>query len=135
MRDRSYLRASQPSERSAETYLKSVSAIFEETGDKKGQARALQSLAVAYDTERRHELAVQYYEKSLALSQEVGDRNLTALIFNGLGMAHTNRWATMKSVSTFYHKARALSEDWRQEHAQHGAEQYRHALSRPGPLR
>jgi tetratricopeptide (TPR) repeat protein len=50
----------------AVTYLQKCLNIFEETGDKKGQAQALHSMAVAYDTERRHELAVQHYEKSLA---------------------------------------------------------------------
>jgi CHAT domain-containing protein/Tfp pilus assembly protein PilF len=84
--------------------------IFEEQGDKKGQAKALHSLAVVNDAERRPELAVKLYEKSLALSQELGDRNLTALIFNGLGMAHTNLGNYDVGLD-FYFKARDLSEE------------------------
>jgi CHAT domain-containing protein/Tfp pilus assembly protein PilF len=84
--------------------------IFEERGDKKGQARALHSLAVVNDAERRPELALKLYEKSLALSQELGDRKLTALIFNGLGMAHTNLGHYEVGLD-FYFKARDLSEE------------------------
>src|SRR6185369_15209403 len=103
-----YARRNPPKE--AETYLKKCLNGFEEIGNKKGQARALQSLAVAYDTERRHELAVEYYEKSLALAQETGERNLTALIFNSLGLAHTSLGHYEIGLD-YYQKARALSEE------------------------
>ncbi|HEU4834752.1 MAG TPA: CHAT domain-containing tetratricopeptide repeat protein, partial [Pyrinomonadaceae bacterium] len=53
---------------------------------------------------------VQHYEKSLALSQEVGDKKLTALIFNGLGMAHTSLGHYEVGLD-FYFKARQLSEE------------------------
>src|SRR5215213_5840721 len=94
----------------AVTYLQKCLSIHQETGNKKGQAQALHSMAVAYDTERRHDLAVQHYEKSLALSQEAGDRKLTALVFNGLGMAHTNLGHYEVGLD-FYFKARTLSEE------------------------
>ena len=103
-----YARRNPPKD--AATYLQKCLTIFEETVDKKGQAQALHSMAVAYDTERRHGLAVQHYEKSLALSQEVGDRKLTALIFNGLGMTHTSLGHYEVGLD-FYFKARDLSQE------------------------
>ncbi len=91
-------------------YWQKCLAIFEERGDKKGQAQALHSMAYVHDTERRHQIAVELYEKSLALSQETGDRKLTALIFNSLGLAHTNLGHYEIGLD-FYFKARALSEE------------------------
>lgn len=91
-------------------YWQKCLTIFEERGDKKGQAQALHSMAYVHDTERRHQLALELYEKSLALSQETGDRKLTALIFNSLGLAHTNLGHYEVGLD-FYFKARALSEE------------------------
>lgn len=103
-----YARRNPPKE--AESYLKRCLGVFEEIGDKKGQARALHALAVAYDTERRNELAVETYEKALALAREAGDKYTTALCFNGLGMAHTSLGHYEVGLD-YYQKARALSEE------------------------
>jgi len=92
------------------SYWEKCLTIFEERGDKKGQAQALHSMAYVHDSERRYQLAVELYEKSLALSQETGDRKLTALIFNGLGLAHTNLGHYEVGLD-FYFKARTLSEE------------------------
>ncbi len=91
-------------------YWQKCLTIFEERGDKKGQAQALHSMGYVHDTERRHQLAVELYEKSLALSQETRDRKLTALIFNSLGLAHTNLGHYEVGLD-YYFKARALSEE------------------------
>jgi len=92
------------------SYWQKCLTIFEERGDKKGQAQALHSMAYVHDSERRYQLAVELYDKSLALSQETGDRKLTALIFNGLGLSHTNLGHYEVGLD-FYFKARALSEE------------------------
>ena len=49
-------------------YWQKCLTIFEERADKNGQAQAMQAMAVVHDAERRHELALQLYEKSLPLS-------------------------------------------------------------------
>ncbi len=90
-------------------YLQKSLAIFEELGDKKEEARALQAIGVAYGLQRRNELAVESYEKSLALSEEVGDRKLTALILNSIGLAHSSMGHYELGLE-FYQKGRALSE-------------------------
>ena len=64
----------------------------------------------AYENDRRLELAVQHYEKSLALSQEIGDKRLTARIFNGLGQSH-GYLGNHETSMAFFQKARALSEE------------------------
>ena len=56
-----YSRRNLPAE--ASDYLQKCLAVFEEVGDKRGQARALQALGVTYDVQRRFEPAVESYEK------------------------------------------------------------------------
>lgn len=90
-------------------YLQKSLAIFEEIGNKKEQARALQAMGVAYGSQRRHQLAIDSYNKSLALSEEVGDKNLTALILNSLGLAYSSKGDVEIGVD-YYQKAQALSE-------------------------
>ena len=90
-------------------YLQKSLAIFEEIGNKKEQARALQAMGVAYGSQRRHELAIDSYNKSLALSEQVGDKNLTALVLNSLGLAYSTKGDVETGVD-YYQKARALSE-------------------------
>lgn len=84
-------------------YLQKSLAIFEEVGNKKEQARALQAIGVAYGSQRRHQLAIDSYNKSLALSEETGDKNLTALVLNSLGWLIPRR-AMSKSGSTTIRK-------------------------------
>jgi tetratricopeptide (TPR) repeat protein len=90
-----YARRNPPKEATA--YLQKSLTIFEERGDKKGQAQALHSMAYAYDTERRVQYGVEYVREESGAESGSWRSKLTALIFNGLGMAHTNRWATMRS--------------------------------------
>ena len=90
-------------------YLQKSLAIFEEVGNKKEQARALQAMGVAYGLQRRHQLAIDSYNKTLVLSEEVGDKNLTALILNSLGLAYSQKGDVEVGVD-YYKKARVLSE-------------------------
>jgi CHAT domain-containing protein/Tfp pilus assembly protein PilF len=90
-------------------YLQKSIVIFEELGNKKEEARALQAIGVAYGLQRRYELALEYYNKSLSLSEEVGDRNLTALTLNSIGLAQASMGHQELGLE-FYDKARALSE-------------------------
>lgn len=96
--------------REAFPYLEKSLTLFEEAGEKKGQARVMLAIAVAYNTERRFELGVEYYEKSLAISREMGEQELTARALNGLGLAHSSLGRYELGLE-FYQQARALSEE------------------------
>jgi len=90
-------------------FLQKSLVIFEELGNKKEQARALQAMGVAYGLQRRFELALESYNHSLTLSEEAGDRNLTALTLNSIGLAHASMGHYQLGLE-FYEKARILSE-------------------------
>ncbi|HEX5884317.1 MAG TPA: CHAT domain-containing tetratricopeptide repeat protein [Pyrinomonadaceae bacterium] len=90
-------------------HLEKSLAIFEELGAKKEQARALLAMAIAYDNERRRDLAIKTGVKALALSESLNDKELTARILNILGTAHTER-GNLETGLEYYHKARVLSE-------------------------
>ena len=70
-------------------YLEKSLAIFEELGAKKQQVRALHAIGIAYDNDRRRELAIKTYKASLPLSEELGDKEMTAQIYNGSGSSYT----------------------------------------------
>ena len=91
-------------------YLQKSLAIFEEIGDKKQKARALHSLGITHNLERRHKVSLEYYEKSLPLSREVGDRFLEAKVLNSLGLSHT-ALGNHQLGFEFYEKSKALSEE------------------------
>ena len=84
-------------------YWQKCLTIFEEHDDKKGQTQALHSMAVVHDAERRHQLALELYEKSLALSQEIGDRKRIELhdFFNGADRGRPAALAQRASLRTF----------------------------------
>lgn len=90
-------------------YLQKSLTIFEELGNKKEQARALQAMGVAYGLQRHFELALDSYNQSLALSEEVGDQKLTALTLNSIGLAYASSGNHERGLE-FYEKARVLSE-------------------------
>lgn len=91
-------------------YLEKSLAIFEEVGDKREQARALQAIGITYGLERRLELSLEFHVKSLPLSREVGDRSLEAKILNSLGFTHSGLGHYQIGLD-FYQQAKALSEE------------------------
>lgn len=91
-------------------YLEKSLAIFDELGAKKEQANALLAMAIAYDNERRRELAIKTGEQALALSRELGEKKLTARILNIIGTSHTEI-GNVETGLDYYHKARVLSEE------------------------
>ncbi len=91
----------------AQEYLRKSLTIFEETGHRKEQARALYNLGLA---QNRPELSLEYYDRSMTISREVGDRNLIPSILNSQGLAHT-RLGHFELGLELYQKSRALSEE------------------------
>ncbi|HET9529525.1 MAG TPA: CHAT domain-containing protein, partial [Blastocatellia bacterium] len=88
-------------------HLQKSLAIFEETGNKKGKARALYNTGVL---QRNPELALEYFDKSLSVCEEAGDRDLVPSILNSKGLTHSLLGHFDLSLE-FYHKSRALSEE------------------------
>ena len=69
-------------------YFEQALAIYGEIGEPKGQARAANNLAYAYQLLGRHEEAVAALESALSLQREVGTRYGEAVALNNLGEAY-----------------------------------------------
>lgn len=94
----------------AVTYLQKSVLIFAELGAGKEQATALLAMAIAYENERKRELAIETGEKGLVLSRQLGEKELTARILNTLGTSHVELGNVEAGVD-YYHKARVLCEE------------------------
>ncbi|HKG79466.1 MAG TPA: CHAT domain-containing tetratricopeptide repeat protein, partial [Pyrinomonadaceae bacterium] len=67
-------------------------------------------MGIAYNNERRRELAIKTSEKALVLSRQLADKELTARILNILGTSHTELGNPATGLE-YFEKARVLSEE------------------------
>ena len=64
-------------------------------GDKKNMARALKTQGVSFNIKGNYDKALEYYEKSLKISEEIGDKKGMGSSYNNIGNI-TKTKATMK---------------------------------------
>ena len=62
-----------------------ASLFLKRLATRRESSYALLDIGIANDSERRFDQALEYYEKGLAISEEIGDKSFTALILNELG--------------------------------------------------
>ncbi|HKQ79397.1 MAG TPA: tetratricopeptide repeat protein [Blastocatellia bacterium] len=94
-------------------YLRKSLVIYEETADERGMARALYGIGLGHRTLGRVDQALEYFNRSLALSQASGasvNNSQTVLILNGIGSIHRYQGRHELALE-FYQKSRALSEE------------------------
>lgn len=62
--------------------------LYQEIGDKEGQAKILYNLSTRYNTRDDTRYNLRYLEESLRLYQEIGNRNGEAMALNSLGLKY-----------------------------------------------
>ena len=75
-------------------------AIFQDLGDRKGEANALNNLGIVYDSLGQYPQARDNYDQALAIFQDLGDRKGEANALNNLGVAYwyQGQWSEAESV-------------------------------------
>ncbi|WP_084371411.1 tetratricopeptide repeat protein [Reichenbachiella faecimaris] len=87
---------------SARQYCKLAIQLAEEIDHKRGKADALNNLAISYDIEGNHEVAVTYFLMALDLYQILRYKPGLARVYNNCGMVYQSLTDTAKSLA--YHK-------------------------------
>jgi len=76
-------------------------AIAEEIGDLGGVGSSLGNLGNAYQTQGRHELAVQHYRHAIEIAKQVGNRQLEATWLGNLGAAWSRAGDNPQAIDCF----------------------------------
>ena len=64
--------------------------IYQEIGDRRGEAYSLGNLGIAYNSLSQHEKAIEFLEQVLSIFQEMGDGQSVTASLIGLGEAYSN---------------------------------------------
>jgi CHAT domain-containing protein len=87
-------------------------AIFEEIGDRSGQANALGNLGNVASSQGRYGEASDYYQRSLAIFEEIGDRSGQANALGNLGTVASSQ-GRYGEASDYYQRSMDLFEEIR----------------------
>jgi tetratricopeptide (TPR) repeat protein len=72
--------------------------------DRKSEGTLLNNIGMAYDNLGQRDLALNYYNDALPISEEVGDQSLLATILNNIGTIHSSQ-GQWKQALGFYNRA------------------------------
>ncbi|HSE98700.1 MAG TPA: CHAT domain-containing tetratricopeptide repeat protein, partial [Blastocatellia bacterium] len=84
--------------------------VFEEAGEKKEMARVLHNIGLVYRLQGRLDQALEYFNRALAIGEQIKDKALTAMALNNIGIIHRFQ-GRYELALEFYQKCRALSEE------------------------
>lgn len=82
----------------AVNYLNQANALFEQLNDSYGQAQSSNQIGIAYATTGHFHEAIQAFEKSLALTRQLGQHGLVACL-NNLGECYQLLFATDQALA------------------------------------
>ncbi|NES71053.1 MAG: tetratricopeptide repeat protein [Okeania sp. SIO2D1] len=88
-------------------YYNQALPLYQQLGDRRGEAIIFRSMSYTYGTFGEMEKALFFYQKALPIFQELGDRSREASINYGMGLAYNNVGEYEKALS-FYKKALSL---------------------------
>ncbi len=91
-------------------YYEQSLAIFQDIGDRQGEAGSLNDLGEVYRNRGQYPKAIEYYEQSLAIFQDIGDRNGTAGSLHNLGLAYLDLGQYPKAIE-YYEQSLAIFQD------------------------
>lgn len=98
-------------------YAKAVEEYFgalnmlDKTGNKRGQAIALNNIGLSYNMMDDYKHALQYYSLGLKLKQEMGDKRGTASTLNNIGMVYLKQ-SMYDSALIYFNKSVAIKESY-----------------------
>jgi tetratricopeptide (TPR) repeat protein len=69
-------------------YYEKALAIFQDVGDRAGEAATLNNIGLVYEALGQKKKALAYYEKALSISKAVGDRAGEAATLNNIGLVY-----------------------------------------------
>jgi tetratricopeptide (TPR) repeat protein len=76
-------------------------AIAEEVGDLGGVGSSMGNLGNVFQTQGRHELAVQHYRRAIEIAKQVGNRQLEATWLGNLGAAWSRAGDNLQAIDCF----------------------------------
>jgi tetratricopeptide (TPR) repeat protein len=83
-------------------YNQQALALFQQIGDRNGEAKALLNLGVAYHSLSQYQRATEHYQQALPIFQQIGDRNGEAAALVSLGLAYGSLSQYQKEIK--YHQ-------------------------------
>lgn len=87
---------------SSRSYCQQAIQLAEDIRFDRGKADALNNLAISYDVEGNHEVAVTYFLKALRLYEKLENKEGLARIYNNCGMVYQSLGDTSRSLK--FHK-------------------------------
>ncbi len=85
--------------------------IAERTGDRTGLGNALRELGVIYNRQNRAPQALDYFQKSLAIFEETGNKSRKALLLHDIGVTYAAVVRNYEKALEYYNKSLAISEE------------------------